>query len=507
MPGSEKRIAKNTLMLYVRMAVVMIVNLYVVRVVLKGLGVVDFGVYNAVAGIVTMLDCVASVLSTSLQRFYSFSLGNDEGEDRMRDIFSSGMMIYLVFCLVVFLLAETLGLWLVNAKLVIPPGRLAAANWVYQFSVLAFVFKLLQIPYYSATIAHEDMQYFAAISLGECFAKLVFALFIAKVPFDALVYYGAYLAVVPLVSLILYAVIGRRKYWECRYRKVEDRGLYKDILSFSGWTLVGSVAGVGMNQVNTILVNVFFGPVATAARAISLQIDSAISSLCASFLMAVRPPVTKAHAAGDPAGVMRLFKASSDFVFYILVAVCVPLVVEMDKIIDFWLTDYTSDTVLFSRIIVVYSVVMMIGNPITIVMQAVGKVKEYFVPVEVFTLLCPVVVYVLFKCGFPSYTLFLVMIAAAVLSHIVRVVCMARYAEGFSVGAYLFRFILPAFLFGAALSAAAVLYHFTLASGLLSVLVEFAASVAVTGVFVWFAVLGKDGRKIVIDFISSGRKA
>lgn len=439
------RIAKNTVLLYLRMMIVMFINLFAVRVVFNALGEEDYGIYNVIAGVITMLSGVSTVLASATQRFYSYSMG-DEKAGSLKEIFSSSVNIYLFFSVGVLVVGETLGLWFVNAKLVIPDERLLAANLIYQFSILSFVCSMMQSPFFSAVIAHEDMGIFALASLGECLLKFGSAWLITVVAMDRLETYGFLILLVHAVSFLFYCVIGRRRYAECHYQRVRDKHLYKDILSYSGWNLFGSLAAVGMNQVNTILVNVFFGPLANAARAIALQINGALSSFSGSFIMAIRPPMIKAYAEHNYGYLNKLFTFSNKFVYYCLVIVALPLLFEMEMILNLWLKTASSQTILFSQLIVVYALILALNNPISIIMQAMGKVKEYYVPVESVTLLCPVITWVLYKIGLPAESTFWAMIGTVLLSHFIRIWCLKRYYCGFSLKEYLFSFLMPAVL-------------------------------------------------------------
>lgn len=296
--SNTQRIAKNTTLLYIRMMVVMVINLYTVRLVLNALGAEDYGINNVVAGVITMLMSVSSVLSTATQRYYSYSISENKLE-RLRNIFSTSINIFALLSLIVFILGETVGLWFVNTQLVIPDERMNAANWIYQFSIFSFIFTFIQVPYSAATIAHEDLGIFALISITECVLKLIAALLIFVIPLDGLIIYGATLFIISTLVLISYIMVGYSKYAECRYQKPTKKTLFKELLSFSGWSLFGSVAGVGMSQVNTILVNIFFGPLANAARAISLQFTMAVSSFSGSFILAIRTPMIKSYADPD----------------------------------------------------------------------------------------------------------------------------------------------------------------------------------------------------------------
>lgn len=442
--SNNKRIAKNSFLLYIRMVIVMIVNLYTVRVVLNALGNEDYGIFNVVAGIVTMMNSVSYVLSTSTQRFYTVSIGKKS--NNLQDIFSVSTNIYLVFAMAILLLGETVGLWFVNTQLVIPECRMIAANWVYQFSLFAFVFSIFHCPYSAAVISHEDMGIFAGVNLLECFLKLFIALSISYSPIDSLSYYGGAMMVVPLVSLILYGSIATRKYKDCHYNKHVEISFYRQLLSFSGWNLFSSLASVGMNQLINILINIFFGPIANAARAIAMQVNSAMNSFSSCFITALRPPMTKAYAENNYEYLNQLFAASNKLIYYCMLIIVVPLFVECDYVIAVWLKSTEPLTTLFCRLTLIYALLMVMNNPISIIMQAAGKVKEYFVPVETITILCPFICWGLYSFGAPSEAAFYAMIGATITSHVIRLYCLKKYYSSISMKDYFKGFVIPAIM-------------------------------------------------------------
>ena len=442
--SSTKRMAKNSILLYIRMMVVMIINLYTVRLVLQALGAENYGINDVVAGVITMLISVSSVLSTATQRYYSISIGENKLE-RLRNIFSTSINIYIILSLIVIILGETVGLWFVNTQLVIPDERMNAANWIYQFSIFSFIFTFLQVPYSAAILANEDMGIFAKISAAESVLKLIAALLIFVIPLDRLIIYGVTLFLISTLVLIAYVMVGYSKYAECRYQKPTEKTLFKELLSFSGWSLFGSVAGVGMSQVITILVNISFGPMVNAARAISFQFNTAVSSFSGSFLMAIRPQMIKSYAEESYLYLNKIFNLSNKLNYYSLFMICLPLILEMNTILFFWLKVSNHQTVLFSRLILVYALIMSLNNPISIIIQAIGRVKEYHISVEIFTLLCVPATYLLFKLGYPAYVTYIVMIVAAAAAHVVRLICLKKYYRPFSYSEYIKSFILPAF--------------------------------------------------------------
>ncbi|MDR0955016.1 MAG: polysaccharide biosynthesis protein [Rikenellaceae bacterium] len=441
--SSSKRIAQNTMLLYLRLVVVMIINLYIVRIVLNALGSEDYGIYNVVAGVITMLGSVSSVLATATQRYYSHAIGENR-KNRLQDIFSASINIYAILSIIIILLGETVGLWFINTQLVIPAERMVVANWVYQFSIFSFISTIIQIPYSAAVIAQEEIGVFTIVTTVECILKLLSALLLLIIPFDRLIIYGFTLFVIHLLTLIVYMIIGHSRYEECHYHKRTDKKLYKEMLSFSGWSFFGSVAGVGMQQVNTILVNIFFGPIVNTARAIALQLNSAFTVFSSSFILAVKPPMIKSYAQNSYTYLNTLFNISNKFIYYCLLVLCIPMMLEMDTVLNLWLKTTTEQTVLFSKLIIIYTLIMSLNNPITTIIQATGHMKGYHVPVEIFTLLCVPATYILFKLGYPAYTTFIAMIVSAFLAHIVRLICLKKYYKPFSVREYLISFVLPA---------------------------------------------------------------
>jgi O-antigen/teichoic acid export membrane protein len=499
---NNKRIAKNTTLLYIRMMVVMIINLYTVRLVLNALGVKDYGIYSVVAGIITILMSVSSVLQNATLRYYSYSIVGNKIE-RLRNIFSTSINLYALLSLIVFILGETVGLWFVNTHLVIPVARMNAANWIYQFSIFSFISTIMQVPYSSATVAHEDMGIFAAISTAECVLKLILALLLFVIPMDRLIIYGATLFLISALVLISYIMVGYSKYAECRYQKPTEKTLLKELLSFSGWSLFGSVAGVGMNGINTILVNIFFGPLVNTARAISFQFSQAVSSFTGSFLMAIKPPMIKSYAEESYLYLNKIFYLSNKFIYYCLLMICLPIMFEMNTILILWLKITDPQTVLFSRLILVYALIMSLNNPISIIIQATGHIKEYHVPVETFTLLSVPATYILFKLGYPAYSTYITMIIATVGSHIVRLICLKKYYKPFSYSEYIKSFLLPAFAITLVASLFVFLIHISIMNTLLRVCAVSFFSVVCVAAFALLIGLSKTEKDVFKQLITN----
>ncbi len=322
--NKNRTIAKNTLALFARMFIITIINLYAVRLVLNGLGRMDYGIFNTIASVITISACISGTLSLALQRFYSVALGHKDIVE-FNKIFSLSINIVIGISLVVIVLFETVGIWFVNTQLVIPEGRMVAANYIYQVSLAVLILSFLQIPYTAAIFANEAMGTYALISLSECLLRLLVAGLLTVCTVDSLIFYSSGLLVVAVLVFLLYVLIARRKYIGCRYHRVTDRSMYRQLVSFSGWTLFGAVSNVGLIQGSCILLNIFFGPIVVASYAIAQQINAAFNALTNSMVLSFRPPMIKAYTEHDATYLNQLFHACNKFVIYILAAVSIRL--------------------------------------------------------------------------------------------------------------------------------------------------------------------------------------
>lgn len=441
-PNSSKRIATNTLVLFARMLVLTFVNLYTVRLVLAGLGTEDYGVFNAIAGVVTASTCISSVLALSTQRFYSYAIGKREPK-RLQEIFSVSLNICLLMTVCFILLFEILGPWLVSTLLTIPQCRMEAALQLLQFSLFSFIFTLIQSPFIGAIFAHENMGYYALVSTFDCIAKLLIAYGLGRTGNDNLVYYGAALMIESLVVMILYMIIARRKYAECQYAIVREKVLYKELFSFSGWSFYGALAGVGMTQGSSVILNVFFGPLINAAFGIANQIYNAINTLTNCIVIAFRPAMIKSYSSQENGYLAQLFYANSKAILYLLAMVIIPFIFEAETLLTFWLGNTTPTMVLYARLYAVYTLFLALHNPITTIIQATGNIRKYSMYVESITILCLPINWCLFLMGFPSYFLFFTMIGLCVLAHIIRLFMLRSCIPSFKVKTYFGRLVFP----------------------------------------------------------------
>jgi len=374
--ANTKRIAKNTAMLYFRMILIMAVSLYTTRIVLKQLGVEDFGIYNVVGGVVTMLAFLSSSMSSATQRFLSFELGKKDIPQLSR-VFGMSVNIQIVIALGVLFIAETLGLWFVNTQLTIPGDRLIAANWVYQFSILTFIVSIISVPYNAAILTYEKMNVFAYISILEVVLKLLAVFMLEWFGFDKLKLYAILIFAVSLIIRVIYGVYVKRNIKDCNYSFFWDKKLFLTLINFAGWNLWGNVAVVTYNQGINIMLNIFFGPVVNAARAIAFQVNAAFNSFISNFQMALKPQIIKSYAVDDHKYVQSLIFSGAKYSYFLMMLLCIPMILSTPQILNWWLGTVPEYTVIFCRLVLVESLINSISGTLMSGAQASGKIKVY----------------------------------------------------------------------------------------------------------------------------------
>lgn len=398
--ANNKRIAKNTFMLYVRMLFLMIVSLYTSRVVLHSLGVNDYGIYNAVGGFIAMFSMISNSLSAAISRFITFVLG-EGNEKKLRDVFCTSMVIQIFISLTIVILVEVLGVWFLNTKMTIPPDRYVAANWVLQLSMLTFVINLLSVPYNACIVAHEKMSAFAYIGIFEGLTNLGIALLLSSSPIDRLIYYSALMCAAAISVRIIYTVYCKRSFSECHFVWNFDQVLFHEMFGFAGWNFVGSISGLLRSQGINLLFNVYNGPAVNAARGLAVQVNNAVTKFSSNFYMAVQPQVTKSFAAGEINESSDLVLRSSRLAFCLLLILALPILSETEFVLHLWLNDVPTHTVAFVQIIVFYSLFESLSQPLIQLMLATGDIKTYQLVVGGINLLNFPVAWIILASGFP----------------------------------------------------------------------------------------------------------
>jgi len=497
--ADNKRIAKNTLMLYLRMLLTMAVSLYTVRVVLNTLGVVDYGLYNVVGGIVTMFAFLSGTMASASQRFFAFELGTNN-IIKLKRIFSTNLLIYFILAAIILILAETIGLWFLNEKMTIPEERMEAARWVYQFSILSFIVTILNIPYNSIIIARENMQIFAYVSILDALLKLGIVYLLAIFMVDKLKLYAILTFVVTLFVTSVYRYICKYKYEESRFVFIFDKTLFKTILSYSGWNLLGAAAGVANNQGINILLNIFFGPIINASRAIAYQVNSAITVFTSNFYTAVNPQIIKSYAINNKNRMFSLVFASSKFAFFMMLFLSLPIFIEMKFMLSLWLSQVNDHMILFTRLIIIFSLINVWESPLTQVSRATGKIMTYQITVGSFALITLPVSYFLFKQGYPNYSAFIVSIVIYFLATFIRLQVIRNLVQ-FPVKEYINRVMLTNIYISvlAAIFPTVIYYYFPY--GVIRFLLTSFVSIFSVFCAVFFFGLNKNEKHMIIEYV------
>ena len=433
--SNNKRIAKNTLLLYFRMLFMMAVSLYTSRVVLNALGVEDFGIYNVVGGVVAMFSMLSSSLSSAITRFITYELGTGNQEN-LKKIFSSAVTIQIGLAILIILLAEAVGVWFLNVKMNIPESRMAAANWVFQFSILTFAINLISVPYNANIIAHERMSAFAYISILEAIGKLTIAYLIIVSPMDRLVFYAILMCAVALIVRFAYGVYCKRHFEECTYRFIFDKDLLKRMFGFAGWNFIGATSAVLRDQGGNVVINLFCGPAANAARGIAFQVNTAISGFVTNFMTALNPQITKSYAVGDRKYMMTLIFQGARLSFYMLLLLSLPVLINTHYILGLWLKIVPDHAVLFVQLVLVFAMSESISNPLITAMLATGRIRNYQLVVGGLQMMNLPVSYILLRMGmFPE----VVIVVAIVISQccLAARLLMLRGMIGLSVRKYM----------------------------------------------------------------------
>lgn len=373
---SNKRIAKNTLLLYLRQFLILAISLYTSRIVLAILGISDYGIYNVVGSVVTMFVFIRSAMGNATNRYIAFAIGKGDVGDLKR-IFSTCLYVHLILALIIVLLTEIAGMWLLYNKLDIPADRMTAAFWVLQFSIVTTAIGVLCVPYDAVIIAHEKMSAFAFLSILDVTMKLLLVFLLMVIPFDKLIFYGLFLLLVQVMDRIIYGVYCWRKFPETRDAKQKDYALIKEMFGFAGWNLLGNMAAIACTPVVNILLNVFFGPVVNAARGVAVQVQGAVKAFINNFQLAVVPQITKNYASGNLERMHTLIISSSKLSYYLFLLMALPLFVEARQILALWLVEVPDHTVSFMRLVLLIMLVESWEQPLHTANLATGKIKKF----------------------------------------------------------------------------------------------------------------------------------
>lgn len=498
---NNARIAKNTVFLYARQLILLFIGLFTSRVVLATLGFDDYGVYNAVGGVVAMFALFTGSLSSAISRFFTVGLGRGDLQ-KLGRIFSTSVTIQLCMAVFVAILCEIIGVWFVNRQLNIPPERLEAATWIIHFSILTFCINLISVPYNAAIVAHEKMDVFAYIGLLEGALKLgvAYALYLSS--FDKLKTYAVLLTAVALIIRVIYGIYCGRHFEECRYKPIFDKSLFKEMFGYAGWNLLGTGAYLFNTQGVNIITNIFFGVVANAARGVVNQVEGIVKNFVLNFTTAINPQIMKSYAAGELKYTHYLVCRGAKFSYLLMLVFVVPFMFETECIMTLWLKNYPPEAPLFLRLSLVGTMFDLLGNSSANAAWATGKIKKYYLYVAGIGCLVFPISWVLFAIGCPAYTSYIVFAIIYLVLVFVRL-WILQGLIGFRASEFtktVWAKVLPATAVSFALSG---IVYVLLPKGLAGSLAVIAVSVLFTCVASYFFGLTASERDTVIRVVKS----
>jgi O-antigen/teichoic acid export membrane protein len=503
--ANNKRIAKNTIVLYVRMLFLMIITLYTSRVIINALGFSDYGIYTAVGGFVAMFGILSNSLTAAISRFITFEIGHGDST-KLNNIFSTSLLIQCLIAGLAVLLMESIGIWFLNVHMTIPEERLVAANYVMQFSILTFAIQLISVPYNAAIIAHEHMGAYAAISIFNGVGTLAIAFIVrATSSLDRLTIYALLLALLALLVRFIYGIYCRKYFAECKFSLKYDKKLIKQITSFAGWNFFGASSAVLRDQGINVLLNIFCGPVVNAARGIAMQVNAAIHSLSSSFLSALSPQITKQYAKGDVSYSLNLCFKGARFSYYLLLLLGLPIFVEAEQILTLWLGNIPPHAVSFVRLIVIYALSEAISSTLITLMLATGDIKKYQIVVGGTQLLNFPVAYLLLKIGFSPESTMVSTIVIALICLLFRLILLRRMV-GLSVRSFAKDVLLNVLVVTLLSAVIPVLFVMNMESGLLRLGLSLLLCVIwSSSIILWIGCV-KSERKMLYNKIQSYQK-
>lgn len=438
----NRRIAKNTLSLYIRMFFVLVVNLYLVRVLLQILGDIDFGTYTIVIGFVALLGFFNTTLSSTIQRFYNYA-GTKDGERGIQQVFSNGLYIHIILAVVVLILLETGGLWYIYNRLVVPESRFSATLFLFHTAAASMVFQIMQIPFIGLIISQERMGYYSAVSIIDILLKLAATLSLAILPYDHLKIYGLMLAGISLLDFLLYSGYTFRVWRFLRLSWSIDKEIVRSLLSFTGWNLLGTFAFMLRGQGLSLLLNSFFGPVVNAARGLAMQVTNAIANFSYNMSVAFSPQVINAVAAKDNRRGEQLFFAESKICFALLLTLAVPLCLEIDYVLRLWLGEkIPPNTEIFSILMVVDAVICTLNTPCTQLTMATGRIKQYEIAGAIINICLLPCCYLFLRMGYDATSSFVITIVFSIILQTASLLITHRFFP-FNIREYLSSVLLP----------------------------------------------------------------
>lgn len=501
MPADNKKIAKNTIFMYIRMIVNILIGFYTSRVILQVLGVSDFGIYNAVGGIVALFIFLNSAMTEATQRFLSFELGTGN-QQKLAHTFSMCLNVHILISAIIVIIGEVIGLWLLYNKMVIPENRMNTAFWVFQFSIFASVFNVTQVPYTACLNAHEDFNIYALFQILKSVVTLFFVVLLKFVDGDKLWWYALFVLIVQLGFVIANRIYDVRNYKECTYHFVWDKGLFYRLFSYTSWSLAGQMSNTLADQGINLLMNMFFGPAVNAARGIAVQVQNSVSSLVWNFQGASIPQIVKLYAKGERESYVKLVNSSSKVSFFIFYLMVVPICFEMHMLLHIWLGQTTEYMILFSILVLVNVLTAAFGGTLVFLIQATGKIRNFQLFSTISNLIIFPLTYLLYKMGYSAYISYILIFVSRILIDLYTF-HLARKLADYPMRSYYMKVVLPEIVVSIAGIIAPLLLYVSIEEGFIRLILTFTISILLNTFFILYLGFNRNERKWIYGVVES----
>lgn len=459
---NNKRIARNTIFLYLRMVVVMLITLYTTRALLSVLGINDYGIYNVVCGLVSMFGFLNTSMANGIQRFYNYELGRG-GRNGISSIYTHAVAIQVILSIIIILIVETVGIWYLNNKIVISANRMVAAQWIFHFSMVNLFFVVITVPYSAAVMAYEKMNFYAIVSILDAVLKLLIVYLLPFIPIDKLIAYGALMTSISIMDFLLNFCYCKVNFKELNFSMELKKNVLTSMLSFSGWNVFGTFAHMFKNQGLNLVLNSFWGTTINAANGVAGQVNAAVNSLTVNFLTAVRPQMIKSYASGDMDYLMKMLYSTSKLTFYLVMILALPLIFEIEPILDIWLGvgRYPENTISFCRLTILITLFDSFATPISTIVHASGKMKKFQIVCSSVILLIVPLAYLSSKMGGSAEMTLIVGLIVTIMAQFVRLHLVGQIIP-FSTKIYCKNVFIPTMIvFIAVTSISAIVFKYT----------------------------------------------
>lgn len=496
---NPKRIVKNTLFLYIRMLVQLGLSLYTSRLVLKELGITDYGIYNVIGGLITIFSFINGSMAQASQRFITFEVGSGNIPS-LKKLFNTCVYIHLILAGIIIILGETIGLWYVYNVAVIPADRFIAALWIYQCSIIVACATIITVPYNALIIAHEKMSAFAYLSILEAFMKLGIVLLLIIMPFDRLIIYGVLMAAISVIMRIIYGAYSHKTFPEANFTWNFDSESFKRMGSFAGWSLWSSISAAGYSQGLNLLINYFFNPAVNAARGIAVTVQSVVRNFSNNFQVAVNPQITKSYASGDIEYMHSLIYRASLFSFFLFFIIALPVFLEIDTLLSIWLVETPQYSSIFIQILLIISSIEVLASPLNVSAQATGNIKRYELTISFILILIVPIAYLILKLYPLPQNVFWVFLLQVCIAQIARIFLLKKMI-GLSIRKYFFRVFLRIILVGFISSIIPLSLHYGIENKIMRLFTVCSACIFFTPTSIFLFGLNNEEKESIINTI------